>query len=141
MKVRSRWRRWTEVLFAVVGGVVLYNLHPTRLGNALTARYPLAEGAESEGLSLEGRIALYAVIAVVGAVLLTACVLMQTGEARQRDAHAAARSAGLLCLAGIAGLALDYRDGPQSWVHLLAFVAVILCTLRVARLTGLTRSH
>jgi hypothetical protein len=56
-----------------------------------------------------------------------------------RQAATAFRTFGLLAASGIAGLLLDYPDGPVRTVELLAYVALTLATIRFIRL-GLAAS-
>jgi hypothetical protein len=130
----GRWRSRVELAVGLALGTLLYNLHPTRVGNPLTSISTVAESGRAEGISVEGRVALYGALAVVGALLLVAALVSRRVGVDVESAAAAGRAAGVLTLAGLAGLALDYRDGPQAWVHLAVFVTTALTALRVARL-------
>ena len=45
------------------------------------------------------------------------------------------RSFAALCLVGGAGLLLDYRDGPVSWMHLAVYTIIVLALLRFVRVS------
>jgi hypothetical protein len=72
---------------------------------------------------------------VIGAIVASAGVLasLLTSTARTAARHTATAFA-LLSLSGIAGLALDVRDGPVRLVQQFVYFAVVLAAATFARL-------
>jgi hypothetical protein len=136
---------WGDWLIALVVAIVLFNVHITSSGDALSGVRGVG-GVSAPGISEAGRTSFYAAIAIVGAVLAAGTlvvIVLPAGLARQ--AAAAFRTFGLLAASGIAGLLLDYPDGPVRTVELLAYVAMVVATIRFIRLgvaaSGLARSN
>jgi hypothetical protein len=115
---------------------VLFNLNVTEAGDPL-ANLRSADGAVA-GISDEGKNALYGALAVSGVVLGSVAMLLASlirDHSRvRRTATGSLTTFGLLALAGVAGLALDYRDGPVRTVQFVVYFATVLAVVRAARL-------
>lgn len=116
---------------AFAASVVLLNVNVTRAGDPLSSIYAV----EREGITPTAKTALYATLAVIGAIVASTGVLasLLTSTARTAARHTATAFA-LLSLSGIAGLALDVRDGPVRLVQHFAYFAVVLAAATFARL-------
>ncbi|MDQ4133143.1 MAG: hypothetical protein M3179_08070 [Actinomycetota bacterium] len=134
---------WIDWLAAVVLAVVVFNANVTSTGDPLSGVRGATEAASRPGISDAARTSFYAAIMVGGAALAAgALVMVALGRRLVAPALLAFRAFGLLAAAGTAGLLLDYTDGPIRTVQLFAYVALILATLRFARLAaGLSASR
>lgn len=127
----TRWRipYWCEWVIALAGAVTLLNINVTSAGDPLSGS---RAGLSSPGITDSGRIAFYAALAMVGAVLAGAFVVAAfVSPVHRRAAALGIRTFAVVTLAGIAGLLFDYRDGPVRLVELLAYFAVVLGTVRL----------
>lgn len=125
---------------ALVAGIAIYSLNVTSAGEPLSGA-GLSAGPASAGITEGGRTTFYGALIVAGAVLAAVSLLITVLGPKVRTAAAlGARSFGGLALAGIAGLLLDYRDGPVSWVHLAVYVVLVLSAVRFARVSSMLTS-
>lgn len=132
------WRRVpvaADWIVAVIGAVVIYNLNITSAGGPLSG-VGLSEGPTTAGITEMGRTTFYGALMVGGAVLAAAGLIV-AGVNRRRSEPGAmlSRTFAGLALAGTAGLLLDYRDGPVSWVHLVVYAVVVLAVVRFVRVS------
>jgi hypothetical protein len=134
--MNSLWRRVPVVAdwaLAIVAGVVIYNLNVTSAGGPLSGA-GLSAGPTSASITEAGRTTFYGALVVAGAVIAAAGLLVVALSAqRQAEGALLARTFAGLALAGIAGLLLDYRDGPVSWTQLAVYTIVVLSVLRFIR--------
>jgi len=129
-----RARAWAERLGALLLGVVLLNVNVTDAGDALSS-VSGPPGTAQAGITPESKALLYVVLALVG----TSLALWSTSQALRSDVLARRfRSLGspgaLLAAAGVAGLALDHRDGPVRTVQLVVYVMLSLAAIRAVGL-------
>lgn len=118
---------------AVVVAIVIYNVHVTSAGAPLSGA-GLSAGPTSAGITEAGRTTFYGALMITGAVIASVGLLL-TAMKSERHAEGAllSRSFAALFLVGGAGLLLDYRDGPVSWMHLAVYTIVVLALLRFVR--------
>lgn len=130
MNIDEQVRAWIERLGAVVIGAALLNVNVTDRGDPLTA------------ISTESKPVLYAVLALVG----VAVALWSASQAVRDDVQvprfrSLASSMAFLAASGVAGLGLDYQDGPVRMVQLIVYVMVALAAIRVFGLALALRAH
>jgi hypothetical protein len=132
------WRRFPPVLdwaVAAVAAVVLYSVHVTEQGGPLEG-VGLSAGPTTAGITEGARATFYGSLAVLGAVLAAGGLLVTAVQPRWRAGGLLlSRTFGGLALTGLAGLLLDYRDGPVSWLHLLVYAVVTLSVIRFVRVS------
>ena len=132
------WRRVpaaADWVVAVLGAVVIYSLHVTDQGSPLDGG-GLSAGLATAGITEGARATFYGSLVVAGAVLAAAGLLMTVVAPRWRSAGLLlSRTFAGLSAAGLAGLLLDYRDGPVSWVHLVVYALVVLSVVRFVRVS------
>lgn len=134
--MNSLWRRIpvaADWALAIVAGVVIYNLNVTSAGGPLSG-VGLSADPTSAGITEAGRTTFYGSLVVAGAVIAAAGLVL-SGLSAQRRVEGALliRTFAGLALAGIAGLLLDYRDGPVSWTQLAVYTVIMLSVLRFIR--------
>ncbi len=130
---------WDWLLAAFLG-IVIYNLNVTSQGAPLNG-VGGAPGPASAGITDGARTAFYVALAVTGAVLTVGGFALIVAERRWRSAGAlASRSFAGLTAVGLAGLLLDYRDGPVSWLHLAVYVLMVLGLIRFVRVSAMLAS-
>jgi hypothetical protein len=117
---------------AIAIGIVLLNVNVTSAGDPLSGG-GLSAGPTSAGITETGRVVFYGVLAVTGAVLVAAGMIASAIGGRAAGATLI-RTFAFVAAAGVAGLLFDYRDGPQRLIHLIAYTAVAIAAVRVARL-------
>jgi hypothetical protein len=111
---------------AVVGGIVLYDLHPTRAGDALRGVGFLRPHAQSN---------LYVLLGVVGlTVAVGAAVVGSSPRLTSPLAWRAVRAGVALALIAVVALAVDTKDGLVATTHLLVYVVTLATVLRSIRL-------
>ena len=120
---------------AVAVAIVIYNVHVTSAGAPLSGA-GLSAGPTSAGITEAGRTTFYGALMITGAVIAGIGLLL-TAVKSERHAEGAllSRSFAALCLVGGAGLLLDYRDGPVSWMHLGVYTIIVLALLRFVRVS------
>jgi len=115
--------------------VLIYALNVTNQGGPLDGG-GLSAGPTTAGITEAGRVMFYAALTIAGAVLAMGGLLMTMAGRRFRSAgQLTSRTFAGLAAAGIAGLLLDYRDGPVSWVHLLVYTLLVLGVTRFVRVS------
>lgn len=121
------------VAFALA--IVIYSVQVTSAGAPLSG-VGLSAGPTSAGITEAGRTTFYGALMITGAVIAGIGLLL-TAMKSERHAEGAllSRSFAALCLVGGAGLLLDYRDGPVSWMHLAVYTIVVLALLRFVRVS------
>jgi hypothetical protein len=133
---------WVDWLVALVIAIVVFNLNVTSAGDPLSGVRGNAPQAGAPGISEDARTAFYLAITLAGTVLGTGSMLVAALWRYLPAALLGVRSFGFLSAAGMAGLLLDYVDGPVRTVQLLVYVAVALASLRFTRLaTALASSR
>ena len=120
---------------AVMVAIVIYNLHVTSAGAPLSGA-GLSAGPASAGITEAGRTRFYGALMITGAVIASIGLLL-TAMKSERHAEGAllSRSFAALCLVGGAGLLLDFRDGPVSWMQLAVYTIVVQAFLRFIRVS------
>lgn len=138
--LRNRVPLAADWLIALVAGVAVSSLNITSAGGPLSGA-GLSAGPTSAGITEAGRVTFYGALVVAGAVLAAASVVLSALGPKLRAASSlGVRSFGGLALTGVAGLLLDYRDGPVSWVQLAVYVLLVLSVIRFARLSSMLAS-
>jgi hypothetical protein len=123
---------------ALVAGVAIYVVHVTKVGSPLVG---LSTGPTTPGISQEAKTTFYGALVVAGAVFAAVGFVITALAPRTKEVGAlVARSFGGLMLAGIAGLLLDYKDGPVDSVHLLVYVVLVLSVVRFVRIAAILSS-
>ncbi|MCU0311699.1 MAG: hypothetical protein MUE36_12260 [Acidimicrobiales bacterium] len=132
------WRRVpaaADWAVAVVAGIALYALNVTDQGGPLDGA-GLSAGPTTAGITEGGRVTFYGALAIVGAVLAMGGLLITIAGPGWRSAGLlASRSFGGLAAAGLAGLLLDYRDGPVSLIRSVVYVLLVLSVVRFVRVS------
>ncbi|CAB4955300.1 MAG: hypothetical protein F2837_10510 [Actinobacteria bacterium] len=118
---------------AVAVAIVIYNVHVTSAGAPLSGA-GLSAGPTSAGITEAGRTTFYGALMITGAVIAAIGLLLAAMKSeRHAEGALLSRSFAALCLVGGAGLLLDYRDGPVSWMHLGVYTIIVLALLRFVR--------
>ena len=119
---------------AVPVAILIYDVHVTSAGAPLSG-VGLSAGPTSAGITEAGRSTFYGALMITGAVIAGIGLLL-TAMKSERHAEGALLSRSFaLFLVGGAGLLLDYRDGPVSWMHLVVYTIVVLALLRFVRVS------
>ena len=118
---------------AIVAGAVICNLNVTTAGGPLSG-VGLSAGPTSAGMTEAGRTTFYGALVVAGAVIAGVGLVLTTVKTDRRvEGALLSRTFAGLSLVGVAGLLLDYRDGPVSWTQLAVYTIVVLAVLRFIR--------
>jgi hypothetical protein len=132
---------WVDWLAAVIIGVAVFNLNVTSAGDPLSGVRGMTDGPSPAGISETARTTFYAAITVGGSALAAgALIMVELGRGLGNQAVLAIRAFGLLAAAGIAGLLLDYTDGPIRTVEFVVYVSLVLASIRFLRLGLATRA-
>lgn len=127
------WNRiptWADWIVALVVAVGLLNINITAAGD------PLSGAGPQNGMSDAARATFYGALMLGGLIVCAAgLAIAALGSERTASGQLLARTFAFVALAGTAGLLLDQRDGPVRLVQLIAYTAVALGALRLARLT------
>lgn len=129
----SRVPPWGDWAVALGLGIIVLNLNVTAVGDPLSG-VGLSAGPTSPGITETGRVVLYGTLGVGGAAIAAAGLVM-AATGRRAVGSLVARTFGFLAGAGLAGLLLDYRDGPVRTIHLVVYVAIALAAVRLGRVT------
>jgi hypothetical protein len=132
----SFWNRiptWVDWIVALVAAVILLNINVTAAGD------PLSGAGSSNGISDAARATFYGAL-MLGGIIVCAVGLTISALSSERTASGAllSRTFAFVAFAGTAGLLLDQRDGPVRLVQLVAYAAVALGGVRLARATAAT---
>lgn len=126
---------WADWVGALVAAVVIFNVNVTSAGDPLSG-VGLSAGPTSPGITEGARATFYGSLVIGGAVLVGAGLVGAVSQPAWRGVAALTiRTYGLLALAGLGGLLLDYRDGPVRTVQLLVYVSLFLGIIRFVRIS------
>lgn len=132
MSLQTRVAPWVDWVIALAVGIVVLNLNVTAAGDPLSG-VGLSAGPSSPGITETGRGFFYATLGAGGTLLLVAGLVI-AAVGRPTPGLLAVRTFGFVVGVSLAGLLLDYRDGPVRLVHLAAYVAVALAGIRLVRI-------
>lgn len=128
---------WADWVLSLVVAIVVLNLNVTEQGDPLSG-VGLSAGPTPAGITEGARSTFYGSLAV-GGVLLAAAgfVITMTHRGAQPVGRLLSRTYGGVALAGLAGLLLDYRDGPVRTVQMAIYLMLFLGIVRFARIAAL----
>lgn len=128
---------WADWVLSLIVAIVVFNLNVTEQGDPLSG-VGLSAGPTSAGITEGARATFYGSLAVGGVLLAAAgLIIAMSHRGAQSVGKLLSRTYGGVALAGLAGLLLDYRDGPVRIVQLVVYLMLFLGIVRFARIAVL----